>query len=232
MIGMEIDTRAERRFMEARGTAMEGPQRTGVTAATTAVQTWVHSRHLLFQHAHLRLPIGASHPGPRHSFWRLAPPLPTPLTLLLSLAHIELPSMAGALPVELAENLLPRRYQEEIFMRAQEGNIIAALDTGSGKTFISILLMKWIAARYTGDKKVVVFLVPKVALVEQQADFIVKQTPLRVSRYYGAMAIDMSDRSKWKLEFENSDVLVMTGASPIDMAVTTSLKDAYSPNIP
>jgi endoribonuclease Dicer len=34
------------------------------------------------------------------------------------------------------EGLLPRRYQEEIFIRAQEGNVIAALETGSGKTFI------------------------------------------------------------------------------------------------
>ncbi|KAG2113417.1 uncharacterized protein F5147DRAFT_788835 [Suillus discolor] len=30
------------------------------------------------------------------------------------------------------------------FQRAQECNVIAALDTGSGKTFISILLIKWI----------------------------------------------------------------------------------------
>jgi endoribonuclease Dicer len=119
--------------------------------------------------------------------------------------------MVRDLPIDVGENLLPRRYQEEIFERAQEGNIIAALDTGSGKTFISTLLMKWVASRSAGDGKVVVFLVPKVALVEQQAAFIQKQTPLRVSRFYGAMAFDMSDRGKWKVEFENSDVFVMTG---------------------
>jgi endoribonuclease Dicer len=113
-------------------------------------------------------------------------------------------------PVDVGENLLPRRYQEEIFARAQEGNIIAALDTGSGKTFISTLLMKWVAARHAGDKKIV-FLVPKVALVEQQADFIARQTPLRVSRFHGALSIEMTDRTKWRNEFENSDVLVMTG---------------------
>jgi endoribonuclease Dicer len=32
------------------------------------------------------------------------------------------------------ETILPRKYQEEIFRRAQEHNIIAALDTDSGKT--------------------------------------------------------------------------------------------------
>ncbi|KZT24079.1 P-loop containing nucleoside triphosphate hydrolase protein [Neolentinus lepideus HHB14362 ss-1] len=111
---------------------------------------------------------------------------------------------------EVHENLLPRRYQEEIFCRAQEGNVIAALDTGSGKTFISTLLIKWIAARDFGQGKVIVFLVPKVALVEQQGNFISKQTPLRVTKCYGAMAIDLSDRARWKKEFDNSDVLVMT----------------------
>jgi endoribonuclease Dicer len=70
--------------------------------------------------------------------------------------------------------------------------------------------MKWITSRHSGDKKIV-FLVPKVALVEQQADFIVKQTPLRVSRFYGATAIDMTDRQQWREQFDNSDVLVMTG---------------------
>lgn len=111
---------------------------------------------------------------------------------------------------EVNESLLPRRYQEEIFCRAQEGNVIAALDTGSGKTFISTLLIKWIAARDFGQGKVIVFLVPKVALVEQQGNFISKQTPLRVTKCYGAMAIDLSDRGRWKKEFDNSDVLVMT----------------------
>ncbi|KDQ59634.1 hypothetical protein JAAARDRAFT_77685 [Jaapia argillacea MUCL 33604] len=111
---------------------------------------------------------------------------------------------------QLSETLLPRRYQEEIFCRAQDGNVIAALDTGSGKTFISTLLIRWISSRDFGLGKVIVFLVPKVALVEQQGDFIAKQTPLRVAKCYGAMAIDLSDRGKWRKEFEGADVLVMT----------------------
>ncbi|THG95342.1 hypothetical protein EW026_g6294 [Hermanssonia centrifuga] len=77
------------------------------------------------------------------------------------------------------EALLPRRYQEEIFSRAQDRNVIAALDTGSGKTYISTLLIKWIATRDAGLGKTIVFLVPKVALVEQQGDFIAKEAPLR-----------------------------------------------------
>lgn len=137
------------------------------------------------------------------------------------------------LPVSaMGENLLPRRYQEEIFLRAQEGNVIAALDTGSGKTFISILLMKWVAARYSNDKKLVVFLVPKVALVDQQADFIIKQTPLRVSRYAGHSAFDMSDRNGWRNVLANTDVVVCTGTRQHFCAFqTTTLKLRCSSDI-
>ncbi|KAI0831673.1 hypothetical protein BC628DRAFT_1311344 [Trametes gibbosa] len=110
----------------------------------------------------------------------------------------------------VSDTLLPRRYQEEIFVRAQQGNVIAALDTGSGKTFISTLLIKWIASREVGRDKIIVFLVPKVALVQQQGDFIGKQTTLRVRQFSGATAHDMGDRDGWKKELEDADVFVMT----------------------
>ncbi|KAI9059720.1 hypothetical protein FKP32DRAFT_1595995 [Trametes sanguinea] len=110
----------------------------------------------------------------------------------------------------VSDTLLPRRYQEEIFVRAQQGNVIAALDTGSGKTYISTLLIKWVAARDAGQGKITVFLVPKVALVQQQGEFIAKQTTLRVRQFSGATAHDMGDRESWKREFEDADVFVMT----------------------
>ncbi|CDO68911.1 hypothetical protein BN946_scf185000.g54 [Trametes cinnabarina] len=116
-----------------------------------------------------------------------------------------------ALPLDsVSDTLLPRRYQEEIFVRAQQGNVIAALDTGSGKTYISTLLIKWVAARDVGKGKITVFLVPKVALVQQQGEFIAKQTTLRVRQFSGATAHDMGDRESWKREFEDADVFVMT----------------------
>ncbi|KAI0933522.1 hypothetical protein AcV5_005646 [Taiwanofungus camphoratus] len=111
---------------------------------------------------------------------------------------------------DVSDALLPRRYQEEIFSRAQRSNVIAALDTGSGKTYISTLLIRWIAARDAGMGKITVFLVPKVALVDQQGDFIVKQTPLRVRKFCGATAVDLADRVGWKKELDGADVLVMT----------------------
>lgn len=111
--------------------------------------------------------------------------------------------------------LLPRRYQEEIFRRSQEENIIAALDTGSGKTFISTLLIKWMSLQEFAQGKVILFLVPKVALVEQQAEFIATQTPLRVTKLRGAVEMDLTDRDKWRAAFTAADVLVMTGASSV-----------------
>lgn len=41
----------------------------------------------------------------------------------------------------------PRGYQLEIARRAQEGNVIAVADTGSGKTLISVLLLKSVVSR-------------------------------------------------------------------------------------
>jgi endoribonuclease Dicer len=108
--------------------------------------------------------------------------------------------------------LTPRRYQEEIFIKAQESNVIAALDTGSGKTFISSMLMRWMSSREDSRGKVIAFLVPKVPLVEQQADFIAKQTPLKVCRLHGMLEIDMTDHLRWRKVFAQHDVVVMTGA--------------------
>ncbi|KAJ7460967.1 hypothetical protein B0H11DRAFT_2057580 [Mycena galericulata] len=104
--------------------------------------------------------------------------------------------------------MLPRRYQEEVFERAQRGNVIAALDTGAGKTFISLLLLKWIAALQPRSK--MIFLVPKVALVEQQGEFVASHSTLRVLKLYGALDIDLTDRRGWLNKFEHHDVFVMT----------------------
>ncbi|KAG6845200.1 hypothetical protein H0H87_012527 [Tephrocybe sp. NHM501043] len=108
------------------------------------------------------------------------------------------------------DGLLPRRYQEEVFARAQAGNIIAALNTGSGKTLISLLLIRWISSLEASKEKIIIFLVPKVALVEQQGNYISHNTPLRVIKLHGALEIDLTDRAQWKKRFEDHDVFVMT----------------------
>lgn len=119
--------------------------------------------------------------------------------------------MAAQSPTPDDDGLIPRRYQEEIFEKAVHGNVIAALDTGSGKTLISTLLIKWVSTQGHAHKKLVVFLVPKVALAQQQSAFIAKHSPLRVKQATGATAPDMSDRIGWQELLSDVDVVVLTG---------------------
>lgn len=46
----------------------------------------------------------------------------------------------------------PREYQLELFERAKEENVIAVLDTGSGKTLIAVLLLKHIIDKELEDR--------------------------------------------------------------------------------
>jgi hypothetical protein len=107
--------------------------------------------------------------------------------------------------------LIPREYQKEIFLKAQQRNVIAVLDTGSGKTLISALLIKWIATQEHSQKKVTVFLVPKVPLVEQQSIFIAQHTSLRVAQVHSEVSASVTDHARWSDLFSQADVLVMTG---------------------
>jgi len=111
---------------------------------------------------------------------------------------------------EAGDVLIPRQYQEEIFLKAQQKNVIAVLDTGSGKTLISALLIKWIASQGRSQKKVI-FLVPKVPLVEQQGNFIAQHTALRVAQVHSEVSAGVTDRARWSNLFSQADVLVMTG---------------------
>jgi len=107
--------------------------------------------------------------------------------------------------------LIPRQYQEEIFLKAQQKNVIAVLDTGSGKTLISALLIKWIVTQESPQKKVIIFLVPKVPLVEQQSNFIAQHTALRVAQVHSDVSAGVMDHARWSSIFLQADVLVMTG---------------------
>ncbi|KAF9501149.1 hypothetical protein BDN71DRAFT_1439412 [Pleurotus eryngii] len=110
---------------------------------------------------------------------------------------------------DLQSNLIPRRYQEEIFIQAQGRNVIAALGTGSGKTLIGALLLKWMALKDTRSRTMI-FLVPKVALVEQQGKYLNDHTPFKVKLLYGSMDIDLADRQGWQACFDQHELFVMT----------------------
>ena len=62
--------------------------------------------------------------------------------------------MEEDLDVDLVERLKARPYQEELLQKALLGNTIVYLGTGSGKTFIAVMLVKEMRGRLVGGAKV------------------------------------------------------------------------------
>ncbi|PAA74104.1 hypothetical protein BOX15_Mlig002075g4, partial [Macrostomum lignano] len=116
----------------------------------------------------------------------------------------------------------PRQYQIDIASEGIKRNIIVKLDTGSGKTFISVMLIRYYLAnsRIELDKggQRCVFLVKNVPLVRQQAAEIRRclftaQDSKDVGEFIGDMGGEMIDLwagDKWRQMFEQHRVLVMT----------------------
>lgn len=98
--------------------------------------------------------------------------------------------------------LLGRAYQLELFELAKASNVreprvrnvlvtlsqvVVYLDTGSGKTFVSVLLIRHVYAKVAERPEphapfLAVFMAPTVALVEQQFGVLKSQLDLRVAR--------------------------------------------------
>ena len=108
-----------------------------------------------------------------------------------------------------------RPYQLELLELAKKKNIIVYLGTGSGKTFIAVMLIQHLRGelgklekgRIQGGKKAI-FLVSSVALVEQQAREIRNTTGLQVGTYCGSDGVDDWEEYKWMDEFSKYQVLV------------------------
>ena len=128
--------------------------------------------------------------------------------------HYPISSQTLIMPdhVLLDDSATPRKYQEEILQHALEGNAIAALKTGSGKTYIAVLLIRYICSLPSSEGKKIVFIVPTVPLVLQQAAYIEKHIPsLRVARAHGGRVDSITDRIAWCENLRKADVLVSTG---------------------
>lgn len=76
--------------------------------------------------------------------------------------------------------LQARPYQEELLQKAMKGNTIVYLGTGSGKTFIAVMLIKEMRGELMAGPKKAIFLVSSVALVAQQKKLVAEQTGLQV----------------------------------------------------
>ena len=108
----------------------------------------------------------------------------------------------------------PRDYQLELFERAKKENTIAVLDTGSGKTLIAVLLLRWIIDeelehRAAGKPpKISFFLGASVTLVWQQFSVLETNLDHKVARVVGADGADNWKKAKWdKLFFENKIIV-------------------------
>ncbi|KAK5814983.1 hypothetical protein F5H01DRAFT_344684 [Linnemannia elongata] len=118
----------------------------------------------------------------------------------------------------------PRAYQLEVANRAIEGNVIAVSDTGSGKTLISVILLKHMVAKArqeakeTGcQRKVAFFIVNKVPLVFQQHAYICNNSDIKAEAICGAMGVDNFDKERWNTIFERSEVVVITAQILFDI---------------
>ncbi|KAK3990119.1 hypothetical protein QBC44DRAFT_240086 [Cladorrhinum sp. PSN332] len=109
----------------------------------------------------------------------------------------------------------PRDYQLELFELAKIQNTIAVLDTGSGKTLIAALLLRWtihneLDGRSKGlPKRIAFFLVDKVALVFQQHSVLTCNLDYPIEKFCGDMVIN-ANKDFWAKTFEDNYGIVCT----------------------
>ncbi|KAF0684932.1 Aste57867_23176 [Aphanomyces stellatus] len=98
-----------------------------------------------------------------------------------------------------------RDYQEDVMKLAREKNVIMVGNTGIGKTFVSIMLLR--EQDYSMKRAFV--LAPTRQLVYQIHSKILKLTTLKVDVYCGR-ELEVWDQMKWEYELLLNSVLVCT----------------------
>lgn len=108
----------------------------------------------------------------------------------------------------------PRKYQVELLEAALEHNTIVCLNSGSGKTFIAVLLTKelshQIRGRYDENAKRTVFLVNSASSVIHQAAAVRTHSDLQVGEYFDVEQTSAWTDHQWRREITENQVLVMT----------------------
>ncbi|KAG0042835.1 Dicer-like protein 1 [Gryganskiella cystojenkinii] len=148
----------------------------------------------------------------------LAKPLMTPLSKHSSTKSP--PPIAQALPsltspsthvVVVPEppkdfNMVPRQYQKELFTKARDGNVVAVMDTGSGKTLVAIMLIKEMID------------LNNVPLVYQQAAVIRANCGIKVVELSGEKISSKKYKTDlWEKVYEETDVVVLTAQILLDL---------------
>ncbi|KRZ54679.1 Endoribonuclease dcr-1, partial [Trichinella nativa] len=106
------------------------------------------------------------------------------------------------------------RLKKELLECAKKENVIVTLGTGTGKTFIAVMLIREMSESVhqplkEGGKRSL-FIVDKVPLVKQQAEHIRINTNLKVGEFHGALGVDCWSAKIWMEFFDKFHVLVMT----------------------
>lgn len=108
----------------------------------------------------------------------------------------------------------PRDYQTELFERAKKENVIAVLDTGSGKTLIAALLMRHVAWQELEDRvkgkrpRMSFFLVNSVHLVQQQQRMLGHNLPEAPKALHGGVKDDLWKQVEWdRLKSQNKAIV-------------------------
>ncbi len=135
---------------------------------------------------------------------------------------------------------VPRSYQLELAQIAKSGNVLVCLDTGSGKTLISVLLLQHIhqqplpPTNPTAKRKVSFFLVNLVPLVHQQSSVIAGNSDLAVGKLYGELKEATRGRNKltvdhwhapqWAALLQSHQVIVATAQCFLDALIHGFIK--------
>lgn len=97
--------------------------------------------------------------------------------------------------------------------------VIAFMDTGTGKTLVAVMLVRHFADMHTRQMKagvptrrrIVVCLVPTKILVAQQAAAFRRHTNVAVGEYSGATGVDAWSSERWAREFKCAPVISLEG---------------------
>jgi endoribonuclease Dicer len=107
-----------------------------------------------------------------------------------------------------------REYQQELFERAKDENIIAVLDTGMGKTLIAAMLIRHVLDQsiLSDQRKCIFFLANNVPLVHQQARYLTNNLPVLVQPLTGSDGVDKWNGDTWRNILNDVNVFVCTAA--------------------
>lgn len=90
-------------------------------------------------------------------------------------------------------------------------NVVICLGTGSGKTYITIMLLKHFGDKIKQENKKAIFLAITQPLVLQQSEELKKHINYRTKAYFGnSNGANTWDKEAWDKEFDEQDVLVLT----------------------